>query len=225
MTLATSRNLTILGICTIVGALATAAFALFDGDPATNPNWEVTIAAVVGGISSILAKGSSSTGGTVDGAGKPVESPTPPAAGFVRPGLLLALLGVLVLVLSAAPRLVRADETPRFGGCLKDGTTCFGPAVSLSLVQLDLKTGKVTTGVAPGVGYGIQWFSASWYKTEVSIFASFRDTADGQRLVPSAVLGFAEYGRLGIGYQIGSKDRPFLLLGIGANFGSASSGG
>ncbi len=65
MTLATSKNLTILGIVTIIGALATAAAAWFDGDPATNVNWEVTLAAIVTGVGFILAKGAKSTGGTV----------------------------------------------------------------------------------------------------------------------------------------------------------------
>ncbi len=64
-TLATSKNLTILGIVTILGAVATALKALFDGDPTTNINWEVTIAAIVSGVGMILAKGAQSTGGTV----------------------------------------------------------------------------------------------------------------------------------------------------------------
>lgn len=72
MTLATSKNLTILGIAMILGALSTAAIALFDGDPATNINWEVTIGAIVTGVGFILGKGAASTGGTVDANGKPV---------------------------------------------------------------------------------------------------------------------------------------------------------
>lgn len=72
MTLATSRNLTVIGVATILGALAQAALALFDGDPATNPDWGVTLTAVVAGVGMILGKGAASTGGTVDSAGKPV---------------------------------------------------------------------------------------------------------------------------------------------------------
>jgi hypothetical protein len=65
MTFSTSRNLTILGIATILGALAAVAVALFDGDPATNPDWGVTLTAIVAGIGMILGKGAASTGGTV----------------------------------------------------------------------------------------------------------------------------------------------------------------
>jgi uncharacterized BrkB/YihY/UPF0761 family membrane protein len=72
MTLATSRNLTILGAAMILGALSTAAAALWDGDPSTTINWEVLIAAIVTGVGFILGKGAQSTGGTVDAAGKPV---------------------------------------------------------------------------------------------------------------------------------------------------------
>lgn len=78
MTLGTSRNLTVIGIAAILGALAAAATALFDGDPNTNPDWGVILTAIVGGITSILAKGSSSTGGTVDAKGVPVVDPAPP---------------------------------------------------------------------------------------------------------------------------------------------------
>ncbi len=64
MTLATSKNLTVLGIATILGALATVAVALFDGDPATVPNWGAVVTAIVTGAGMILAKGAASTGGT-----------------------------------------------------------------------------------------------------------------------------------------------------------------
>jgi hypothetical protein len=72
MTFATTKNLTILGIAQILAALAAAATALFDGNPATSPDWTATLALLVGGVTSILAKGGKSTGGTVDGAGNPV---------------------------------------------------------------------------------------------------------------------------------------------------------
>lgn len=65
MTLATSKNLTVLGIATILGALASAALAFFDGDPATVVNIEATLSAIVGGVAMVLAKGAQNTGGTV----------------------------------------------------------------------------------------------------------------------------------------------------------------
>jgi hypothetical protein len=72
MTLSTSRNLTVLGIATILGAIAQAALAIFDGDAATNVDWTATITAITAGAGMILAKGAASTGGTVDASGKPV---------------------------------------------------------------------------------------------------------------------------------------------------------
>lgn len=65
MTLATSKNLTLLGILTIVGALVSAAIPLLDGDPATMPSWEATFVAISAGVGMILGKGAASTGGTV----------------------------------------------------------------------------------------------------------------------------------------------------------------
>lgn len=64
-TIATSKNLTWVGVAMIVGAIATAAIALLDGDAATNPSWELTIGAIMTGIGFIMGKGAASTGGTV----------------------------------------------------------------------------------------------------------------------------------------------------------------
>lgn len=78
MVISTSRNLTILGIATIVGALATIATALFDGDQLTTPDWGLAVAAIVSGIGMVLAKGAASTGGTVNSSGVPIVDPAPP---------------------------------------------------------------------------------------------------------------------------------------------------
>jgi len=63
--LATTRNLTILGIAGILAALSSAALAFFDGNPATNPDWMATLSAVWTGVIAIFAKGAQNTGGTV----------------------------------------------------------------------------------------------------------------------------------------------------------------
>lgn len=65
MTLATSKNLTVLGIIMIVQALAGAALAVFDGDPATSVNFGLLVPEIVTGVGMILAKGAQNTGGTV----------------------------------------------------------------------------------------------------------------------------------------------------------------
>ena len=62
MNLATTKNLTILGIIQIVQALAAAATALVDGDPATNPEWGALVTAIIAGVGLILAKGAGTTG-------------------------------------------------------------------------------------------------------------------------------------------------------------------
>jgi len=77
MTFSTSKNLTILGIVTIVGAAAAVLKALFDGDPLTNPDWGAALTAVVAGVGMILAKGAASTGGTVPETPEAVKRVTP----------------------------------------------------------------------------------------------------------------------------------------------------
>jgi len=78
MTIATSKNLTIVGIATILTALGALGVAVFDGDPLTVPNFGATIGLVMAGVGMILGKGAQSTGGTVNGAGAPVTDPSPP---------------------------------------------------------------------------------------------------------------------------------------------------
>jgi hypothetical protein len=126
---------------------------------------------------------------------------------------------VLLLALAAAPAFAQ-DPSPKFGGCFQNGDTCFGPSVSITLVALDLKTGSVTTSVSPGLGYGVTFNSTKWYTVGVAGYATFRDTAEGQRVVASGVVSFVEYVRLGLGWQVGPNTKPFLLLGIGSDFGS-----
>jgi hypothetical protein len=72
MVFATSRNVTIIGIISIVQALAAAALAVFDGNPATNIDFGVLATAITTGVGLVLAKGAKSTGGSVDSAGNPV---------------------------------------------------------------------------------------------------------------------------------------------------------
>ena len=72
MTLATSRNMTIVGVLALLGGLSSALIPMFDGDPSTIVNWSVVASLVINGILGILGKGAKSTGGIVDGNGKPV---------------------------------------------------------------------------------------------------------------------------------------------------------
>ena len=73
MTLATSKNLSILGVLTIVGALCGAAIQYLN---TKTVDLGPLLVAISAGIGMILGKGAQTTGGTVDTTGKPV-SPAP----------------------------------------------------------------------------------------------------------------------------------------------------
>ena len=75
MTVSTSKNLTYLGIATILAAVANAAVGYLS---TKTIDFGVLVAAIMGGIGMIMAKGAASTGGTVDAGGKPVVDPAPP---------------------------------------------------------------------------------------------------------------------------------------------------
>jgi hypothetical protein len=77
MTLATSKNMTIVGVLTILGGLINAGLSYVQ---TKTFDFNVLLLAVSAGIGMILGKGAASTGGTVDGNGKPVVDPAPPVA-------------------------------------------------------------------------------------------------------------------------------------------------
>ena len=198
---------------TLVGIAVVAAGQVIDYY-ANSPNKIVsTVCAVAGGLLALLKSKDL----------LPKEPLVPSAPASIPPKTPALMLGLLILGLSV-PGMVRAD--PQFGGCLtgtKYADTCFGPSLSISLVQIDLKAGTVTTSVSPGIGYGMSWYTGRWYEMGASGYVTFRDTSTGQALVPSAVFSFAHYVRLGLGVQIGKGNRPFGLLGIGTGLGEAAS--
>ena len=57
-----SWKTTFMGIGTIIMVLIGVAISLIDGNPATNPDWTVTIAALTAGWGLIMAKDSTVTG-------------------------------------------------------------------------------------------------------------------------------------------------------------------
>lgn len=123
-TIATSKNLTILGALTIAGALVAAGVALFDGDPNTNVDLEATFVAISAGIGMILGKGAASTGGTVPETPEAVRRVALATAassvdlgqpdqrqpkGFARYGTLRLLAVASVLLLPGCAALSRAS--------------------------------------------------------------------------------------------------------------------
>lgn len=60
-----SWKTTVLGVVTIISAVAGAVKFLVDGDPATNPDFFAVWTAILAGVGLIFAKDSGVTGGTV----------------------------------------------------------------------------------------------------------------------------------------------------------------
>lgn len=140
----------------------------------------------------------------------------PPAAGFARIRLLL----VMVLFLGAlVASVARADEPARtFGGCNKVGTFCYGPTVSISVVGMDVKTGKFTAGVIPGAGYGVTFFADQPYQLGLGGYAAIQSGPDTTSGLFSGIVSFAQYLRVGVGWQvIGGSHSTLALLGLGAD--------
>ena len=154
-------------------------------------------------------------------------SVTPPAgtrSGAGYPGKGGALLIFLVASLLSTTALAQAPS-PQFGGCFAQGAVCLGPSASIMLGELNLATSKFSGGIIPGVGYGATYAQGEWYATGLAFYFSFKAGQDGpNQAIPSLVLSFANYVRVGTGVAITETSGPvqtqwLLLFGLGSDFG------
>ena len=151
----------------------------------------------------------------------------PPAgtrSGADYPGKGGALLIFLVASLLSTTALAQAPS-PQFGGCFAQGAVCLGPSASITLGELNLATSKFSGGIIPGVGYGATYAQGEWYATGLAFYFSFKAGQDGpNQAIPSLVLSFANYVRVGTGVAITETSGPvqtqwLLLFGLGSDFG------
>lgn len=133
----------------------------------------------------------------------------------IMPAALALLVGS---VLFAAPARADAPVPSQYGGCNKAGTFCYGPALSLSLVGLDLRSGKFTAGIIPGAGYGMTFFADKPYQLGVGGYAAIQSGPETTSGMFSGIVSFAQYVRTGVGWQIvGGSHATLLMLGLGAD--------
>lgn len=241
MQFATSKNLTALGVSAILAAAASAVYAVFDGDPATVPNFQELILAIIG-LVGVMAKGQSNTGGTV-----PV---TPEAAkrvqgGYARLATLLTVVAVLVGVLFAAPARAgwgttclsdacRAKESASVrqfrGPALPDlqvgPTVWLGPSVGVLFVR-DGSSKSWASNVQPMLSYGLKYAPHGWTATnsliaiDLAVSAGFTSTATPASIdlmLPITLLNTISVGP-GVRFHLSSspsdRDAASFLLAIG----------
>ena len=161
-------------------------------------------------------------------AGPSSAGPMGKQGGFIdlEPAFLLVcaaiLLGLAVLAWSPP-----AKADPQFGGCFAEGKVCLGPSASITLGELNLATSKFSGGIIPGVGYGVTYAQSEWYATGAALYFSFKAGQDGpNQAIPSLVLSFANYVRVGTGVAITETSGPvqtqwLLLFGLGSDFGGS----
>ncbi len=148
-------------------------------------------------------------------------------------------LGISMLVLGCLAGRAAADDPAqpdrKFGGCNDSRSICAGPSASASFVILDLSDGTSKGGFVPGAGYGVTFFANQWYNTGLSVYVSYVTSGNSQPavLTPTLVLSFAEYVRIGFGFErtsampasggspaTPSKTDAIMVLGFGLDFGS-----
>ncbi|MGO9663643.1 MAG: hypothetical protein ACLP66_10075 [Polyangia bacterium] len=140
--------------------------------------------------------------------------------------LVLAAIAAAMVLLFAIPAHAQTPS-PQFGGCFAQGQVCLGPSASITLGELNLATSKFSGGIIPGVGYGVTYAQNQWYATGAALYFSFKAGQDGpNQAIPSLVLSFANYVRVGTGVAITETSGPvqtqwLLLFGLGSDFGGS----
>jgi hypothetical protein len=139
--------------------------------------------------------------------------------------VVMALVGLAMcaVVLWALP--ARAQE---FGGCSARRTLCAGPAVAVTVGQFNLATSKFSGGLNPGVGYGLTAYQDRWYATGLAAYLAFSvGGGEPNQAIPSMLISFANYLRVGAGVSIVETDGPVrtqwrLLFGLGTDLGGST---
>jgi hypothetical protein len=155
----------------------------------------------------------------------------PPDRGCVRLGFIavfdLALIATALAILLFGIRLAKAETGGQFGGCVSP-TLCLGPSATVTVGQFDFSSSKFSGGIMPGLGYGATYAPSSWYATGAALYMSFL-VGQGQpnQAIPSLMLSFANYVRIGVGVAIVEQDSgPVktswkLLFGLGSDLGGS----
>lgn len=137
------------------------------------------------------------------------------------PVICLLALGSLLIAGQA-----RA-ASPEFGGCIRDGAICFGPSATVTVGQFNFATSKFSGGIVPGVGYGATYAPNEWYATGLAGYLAFTvGKGEPNEAIPSLMLSFANYVRVGAGVSITETAGPVetqwrLLFGLGSDFGGS----
>lgn len=123
---------------------------------------------------------------------------------------------VLPLVESSNPVVPPPPQpvtTSTFGGCNKLGTFCYGPWVSISLMDINLTTGKIEPSFAPGVGYGFTMFKGQPYSVGFALLGN-ANPANQQASLAGLFSFFNGYVDLGPAKSFINDHSWRLLVGI-----------
>jgi hypothetical protein len=139
--------------------------------------------------------------------------------GFITTPLALKLaLAALVTVIGLAAIAARADDPvpPKFGGC--QGSWCFGPSATISLMAVNVTKKTVEAGFTPGVCYGATHQPGSW--SSLGAEGCFELQAAPSQVAKATLMlkFFNGWGRVGISKGfIGDHDLR-IPLAIGSDF-------
>ena len=155
------------------------------------------------------------------------EKAAPPVAGPPTAALVLLAAGTLLF---ASPVFAQASPVePQYGGCFNNGTICLGPSVTITVGEFNFSTSKFAGGIIPGVGYGATFMANTWHTVGLDLYLSaILSQSVPNNVVPSLMLSFANYVRIGLGYSFTEQSsgpvlkQMLLLGGIGTNFGGSS---
>lgn len=141
---------------------------------------------------------------------------------------LLVLCAALLAASAGAARAaddgalpVALTDSPvasQLGGCNASGKLCWGPEVSISLVAINLRTGKVEGSFAPGLGYGVTIWKGTNHELGLGGYAAFKFGPSDNEAMFSLIGSFNNYLRFGFSrVPIGLRQDNYFSLGFGSS--------
>jgi hypothetical protein len=146
--------------------------------------------------------------------------------GLLRDALILMSLVALLSVVFLYACTAKADTGPQFGGCIRAGAVCFGPAAVITVGKY--QGGKFSAGVMPGACYEATAWPDKWHSVGLSVCGQL--TVGGNEAnqgTASGLISFANWFRFGAGaiwteQPSGPAQRgTAILFGLGTMFGGS----
>jgi hypothetical protein len=142
--------------------------------------------------------------------------------GFVWIAIVAALTALAVVFVAGQAHAQTAD--PQLGTCTASGSTCFAPAVAVSVASYNFSSKNIAAGVTPQVGYGLTYHALVDVGAAIYLGASVGQGAPNNMNL-TLLADVANWLRFGPGVSLiqGGSAEFLFFIGTGTNIVGSSA--